>query len=127
MVVSDNGTALTSIAELEWCGAVAIGWHYTAPVNRTQNACVESLSGRMRDQLLNETWFTSVVHARQKITASIDDYNTGRPHSSLSYATPAAFAADLEKHGAAALRMAGGYAAQPRAPPALTRNAAEET
>ena len=32
-------------------------------------------------------------HARAKIAAWVDDYNTGRPHSALGYATPAAFAA----------------------------------
>lgn len=42
----------------------------------------------------------------------------GRPHSSLGYATPAAFAAELKKQGAASLRIAGGYATQPLASPA---------
>ena len=51
----------------------------------------------MRDELLNETLFTSIAHAREKIAAWIDDYNVERTHSSLGYATPAAFAADLEK------------------------------
>jgi len=51
----------------------------------------------MRDELLNETLFTSIAHAREKIAAWADDYNVERPHSSLGYATPAAFAADLEK------------------------------
>ena len=76
----------------------------------------------MRDELLNETLFTSLAHAREKITAWADDYNTDRPHSSLGYATPAAFAADLKKQGAAALRIAGGYATQPLASPAQPRN-----
>jgi putative transposase len=64
----------------------------------------------MRDELLNETLFTSLAHAREKIAAWAHDYNTGRPHSSLGYATPAAFAADLKKQGAASLRIARGYA-----------------
>jgi putative transposase len=64
----------------------------------------------MRDELLNETLFTCLAHAREKIAAWTHDYNTGRPHSSLGYATPAAFAANLKKQGAAALRIAGGYA-----------------
>jgi len=29
MIVSDNGTELTSNAVLEWCGAARIEWHYT--------------------------------------------------------------------------------------------------
>ena len=121
-IVSDNGTELTSNAVLEWCGAARIEWHYTTPGKPTQNAFVESFNGRMRDELLNETLFTSLAHAREKIAAWTHDYNTARPHSRLGYATPAAFAADLKKQGAASLRIAGGYATQPLASPALSRN-----
>ena len=113
---------LTSNAVLEWCGTAKIDWHYTAPGKPTQNAFVESFNGRMRDELLNETLFTSLAHAREKIAAWAHDYNTGRPHSSLGYATPAAFAADLKKQGAASLRIAGGYATQPLASPAHMGN-----
>jgi putative transposase len=122
MIVSDNGTELTSNAVLVWCGEAGIEWHYTMPGKPTQNAFVESFNGRMRDELLNETLFMSIGHAREKIAAWTDDYNTGRPHSSLGYATPAAFAAELEKQGAASLRLAEGYATQPLASPAPTRN-----
>ena len=122
MIVSDNGTELTSNAVLEWCGQAKIEWHYTTPGKPTQNAFVESFNGRMRDELLNETLFTSMPHAREKIALWVDDYNSGRPHSSLGYATPAAFAAELRKQGSASLRIAGGYATQPLASPALTRN-----
>ena len=76
----------------------------------------------MRDELLNETLFTSLARAREKIAAWANDCNTGRPHSSLGYATPAAFAADLKKQGAASLRIAGGYAMQPLASPAQPRD-----
>lgn len=122
MIVSDNGTELTSNAVLEWCGDARVEWHYTAPGKPTQNAFVESFNGRMRDELLNETLFTCIAHAREKIAAWIDDYNSERPHSSLGYATPAAFAAKLERQWAASLRIAGGYATQPIASPALMRN-----
>jgi hypothetical protein len=48
-----------------------------APGKPTQNAFVESFNGRMRDELLNETLFTSsLAHAREKIAAWADDYNT---------------------------------------------------
>ena len=55
------------------------------------------LNGRTRDELPNETLFASIAHAREKIAACDDDHKFERPHSSLGYATPAAFAADLEK------------------------------
>ena len=61
-----------------------------------QNGYVESFNGRMRDELLNETLFLSLAHARAALRAWADDYNTEPPHSSLGYATPAAFA-EIEK------------------------------
>ena len=121
------GTELTSNAVLAWCGDARLEWHYTTPGKPTDNAFVESFNGRMRDELLNETLFMSLDHAREKIAAWIDDYNNQRPHSSLGYATPAAFAAELEKQGAASLRIAGGYATQPLASPAQSRNNDAET
>ena len=48
MIVSDNGTELTSNAVLAWCGDVGIEWHYIAPGKPTQNGFVESFNGRMR-------------------------------------------------------------------------------
>jgi putative transposase len=126
MIVSDNGTELTSNAVLAWCEQAGIGWHYTTPGKPTQNAFVESFNGRMRDELLNETLFMSIGHAREKIAAWADDYNTGRPHSSLGYASPAAFAAELNKQWPAPLRPAGS-ATQPIAYPAPMRNNIAET
>lgn len=96
MIVSDNGTELTSNAVLTWCGEAGVDWHYIAPGKPTQNGYVESFNGRMRDELLNETLFTSLGHARETISSWVSDYNTERPHSSLGYATPAEHAKGLE-------------------------------
>jgi putative transposase len=122
MIVSDNGTELTSNAVLSWAGEAKVAWHYIAPGKPTQNGFVESFNGRMRDELLNETLFLTLGQARDIVAGWVEDYNTERPHSSLGYATPAAFAASLAKQGAAPLRVAGSYAPQPLAPTGLTRN-----
>jgi putative transposase len=127
MIVSDNGTELTSNAVLSWSGDTRIEWHYIAPGKPMQNGYVESFNGRMRDELLNETLFRSLAQAREIIAAWIDDYNTERPHSSLGYATPAAFAAGLEQQRAAPLRAANGYAPQPVASLAQRRNNQERS
>jgi len=60
-----------------------------------QNGYIESFNGRMRDELLNESLFVDLDQARQLIGAWADDYNTARPHSSLGYKTPAAYAGTL--------------------------------
>ena len=54
----------------------------------------------MRDELLNETLFFTIGQARSILARWVDDYNTERPHSSLGYATPAEFAAELEQQRA---------------------------
>lgn len=88
-VVSDNGTELTSMAILRWSEDRRVPWHYIAPGKPTQNAFVESFNGRLRDECLNETLFTSLAHARVVLAAWQRDYNHVRPHSSLGGATPA--------------------------------------
>jgi len=92
-IVSDNGTEFTCNAMLAWCKETGIDWHFIAPGKPIQNAFVESFNGRMRDELLNETLFFDIDDARAKIAVWVADYNGERPHSSLSYLTPAAYAA----------------------------------
>ena len=65
MIVSDNGTELTSMAILRWSKERRVEWHYTAPGKPTQNAFVESFSGKLRDECLNETLLTSLTRARR--------------------------------------------------------------
>lgn len=89
-IVSDEGTEPMSNAVLSWSGEAGAAWHYIAPGRPMQNGYVENFNGRMRDELLNETLFTSLAHARMTIAAWVDDHNIERPHSSLGYATPAA-------------------------------------
>ena len=99
MIVSDNGTELTSNAILTWQQEHAIEWHYIAPGKPMQNGYIESFNGRMRDELLNESLFLDLDQGRQIIAAWIADYNTMRPHSSLGYRTPASYADHLTATG----------------------------
>lgn len=117
MIVSDNGTELTSHAIFAWTKDHAIDWHYITLGKPTQNAFVESFNGKMRDELLNETLFFSLDHARKVIAAWVEDYNTTRPHSALNYQTPATFAAKLSATGLHAA-LSDGSAFRPVAPPA---------
>jgi len=69
MIVSDNGTELTSNAILKWQQERAVEWHYIAPGKPMQNGFVESFNGRLRDECLNEHLFSSYAHARAVISA----------------------------------------------------------
>jgi len=93
MIVSDNGTELTGNAMLKWTTESGIAWHYIAPGKPMQNGFMESFNGKLRDECLNETVFTSLVQARRIVEAWRIDYNAVRPHSSLGYRTPEEFAA----------------------------------
>jgi putative transposase len=93
MIVSDNGTELTSRAILGWQQDHRVEWHYIAPGKPTQNGFIESFNGRLRDECLNEHLFASLGEARRIVEAWRIDYNTRRPHSSLDGLTPTEFAA----------------------------------
>ena len=92
MVVSDNGTELTSNAILKWQEDRKVDWHYIAPGKLMQNGFVESFNGKMRDECLNELLFDSLCHARNLVAAWRIDFNHHRLHSSLAGMTPTEYA-----------------------------------
>lgn len=57
-----------------------------------RSGAVFPINGSFRDEHLNETLFSSLAEAREKITAWKEDYNRQRPHSSLGNLTPEEFA-----------------------------------
>jgi len=85
----DNGTELTSSAIVSWTAETGVDWHYISPGKPAQNAFIESFNGRLRDEYLNETLFTSLAHARAALEEWRRDYNTVRPHSRIAWLTPA--------------------------------------
>ena len=98
MIVSDNGTELTSRAILTVAARTGrSSWHYIAPGKPMQNGFVESFNGRFRDECLNEHLFSSLRHARHLIAAWRDDYNHHRPHTSLDGLTPREFLKGLAR------------------------------
>ena len=119
MCVSDNGTELSGMAILRWSQETRVEWHYIAPGKPQQNAFIESFNGRLRDELLNETLFTSLNHAHETLAIWMVDYNTVRPHSSLGNLAPADYAKlsapGMQRDGA--LRYIEGFAPRPVASP----------
>jgi putative transposase len=70
-------------------------WHYIAHGKPQQNGFSESFNGRLRDDCLNESLFSSLRDARTKLEAWRQDFNEVRPHSSLGYLTPGEYARGL--------------------------------
>ena len=65
------------------------------PGKPNQNAYIESFNGRLRDECLNEHWFTHLLHARTLIEQWRREYNEERPKKALSGLTPSAYAKRL--------------------------------
>lgn len=109
-IVSDNGTELTSNAVFGWTLERGVEWHYIDPGKPVQNAFIESFNGRLRDEFLNETLFTSLPQARIALEEWRRDYNEVRPHSRIGWLAPAVYAGQFEtvqQQRARALRIAG--------------------
>jgi putative transposase len=90
----DNGPELTSRHFLAWALEWKIDLRHIQPGRPMQNGHVESFHGRLREECLRTHWFKNLFDARTKITDWRKEYNEVRPHSSLKYRTPAAFAAE---------------------------------
>lgn len=114
-IVSDNGTEYTSNAILSWADETGVGWHYIAPGKPQQNGMNESFNGRLRDELLNETLFRSLPHARAVLEVWRRDYNELRPHSKLGWMTPKDYASALSAETGDRAAQPGGSARTPLA------------
>jgi len=93
----DNGPELTSRHFLAWALERKIDLVHIQPGKPTQNAYVESFNSKLREECLRVSWFQNLFEARRIIAKWRRDYNENRPHSSLSYMTPAAFAAQASR------------------------------
>jgi putative transposase len=90
---SDNGPEFIARALEAYLARVDASIKPIAPGSPWENGYAESFHGRLRDELLNVEEFADVMHAKVLADRWRSDYNHRRPHSSLKYMTPAAFAA----------------------------------
>lgn len=88
----DNGPEFISRALDAWAYFNNVKLDYSRPGTPTDNAYIESFNGSFREECLNVNWFMSLDDAADKICSWKKDYNEYRPHSALTYLTPAEFA-----------------------------------
>src|SRR6202000_2801259 len=88
----DNGPEFISTTLDEWATKHGVKLDFIQPGKPTQNAHVESFNGRFRDECLAQHRFPTLPRAKVEIELYRVDYNRQRPHSSLNYQTPEAFA-----------------------------------
>lgn len=94
---SDNGPEFIARAVKAWLKGCGCGTLYIEPGSPWENAYVESFNGKLEDELLNRERFETLKEAKVLVEDHRLDYNHRRPHSSLGYLTPAAFAASHTK------------------------------
>jgi putative transposase len=94
-VMVDNGTEFTSNTFDVWAYGHGIEIVFIRPGRPVENAYIESFNGRLRDELLNTSWFRTLTDARTMAEAWRRDYNHVRPHGSLGDLPPALFASTL--------------------------------
>ena len=92
---SDNGSEFTAQAVQDWLEQNQVGPIFIPPGQPWKNGFVESFHDKFRDECLQREWLQTVIEAKVVIEAWRLHYNTQRPHSSLDYQTPAAFAAQF--------------------------------
>jgi putative transposase len=95
VIRSDNGKEFTGKAMLTWSTRQGVTLRLIEPGKPNQNAYVESFNGRLRDECLNEHWFTSLLHARSLIEIWRREYNEERPKKILGGLAPAEYALRL--------------------------------
>jgi len=95
VIRTDNGKEFCGKAMVTWAHERGVDLRLIEPGKPNQNAYVESFNGRLRDECLNEHWFTNLLHARTVIETWRREYNEERPKAALGGLTPAAYAKHL--------------------------------
>ncbi len=95
VIRTDNGKEFCGRAMAIWAHENDVALRFIEPGKPNQNAYVESFNGRLRDECLNDNWFTTLAHARAVIAEWCRDYNEDRPKKHLGGVTPAVYAARL--------------------------------
>lgn len=91
---SDNGPEFIAEAVQEYLKKVGAQTLFIAPGSPWENGYSETFNSRLGDELLKREVFTSLTEAKVLVEKYRRSYNEERPHSSLGYRTPAAFAVE---------------------------------
>jgi len=95
IIRSDNGPEFVGKAMLNWAHERNVNLRQIDPGKLNQNAYIESFNGKVRDEYLNEHWFTSLDHARGVIETWRREYNDERSKRTLGGLTPSEYAKQI--------------------------------
>lgn len=102
-IAVDNGTEFTSQALDVWAEQRGVRLDFSRPGKPNDNAFIESFNSRLRDECLNEEWFTSLADAQVKVERFRLEYHAEHSHSSLGGLTPTEYAARFTRSAPAEL------------------------
>jgi putative transposase len=83
VICSDNSPELADRTMQAWAARNGVQLRFIEPGKPVQNAYIESLNSRFRDECLSQHWFASLNHMRSVIDNWRQGYNHSRPHSAL--------------------------------------------
>ncbi len=86
---SDNGPEFTLKEVRRWLKDLGITTLFIEPGSPCENGYMESLNGKLRDELLNREIFKTLTEAKILIEEWRKEYNQVRPHGALNYPAPA--------------------------------------
>jgi putative transposase len=93
----DNGPEFVSLHLDQWAHWNGVQLDFSRPGRPSDNGFCESFNNRVRQELLNPTWFRSLDDARRHAAEWRRDYNANHPHSSLDNLSPDEFARRAKK------------------------------
>ena len=99
---SDNGPEFVAKEIQQWLAQANVRTLYIQKASPWENGYIESFNSRLRDELLKRELFLSLTEAKVVLDLWRIEYNQERPHGSLAWRTPAAYAAQLTTHSAGA-------------------------
>jgi putative transposase len=88
--------AIQALEDAEWACLRGVQLDFIRPGKPVENAFIESLNGRLRDECLTVHQFTSMAEAQDLIEAWRLDDNQRRPHGSLGHLTQNEFVAQRQ-------------------------------
>ena len=89
---SDNDFQFTAEAVKRFLKELGVDTLFIEPGSPWEDGYVESFNRRVRDELLDGELFLHIDEMKYIVERWRMDYSRYRPHSSLSYVTPACFA-----------------------------------
>ena len=90
---SDNGPEFVAKVVRDYLRDSGVKTLFIEPGSPWENGYIESFNGKLRDELLDGELFLHIDEVRYVVDRWRMDYNHYRPHSSLGYVSPVAFAA----------------------------------